>query len=90
MTRNDRGEPVEKRWVKFPGALGHGYYDPAAIPPEWNQWLNRVREEPPTEEDITQCGPRLPRLACFPSPVSAALRVRVPSPWRPAVVHVRE
>ncbi len=35
--RNDHGEDVEKRWVKFPASAGHGYYDPAAIAPEWNQ-----------------------------------------------------
>ena len=52
--RNDRGELTEKRWVKFPGSLGHGYYDPDAISPEWNQWLRKVRDAPPTEDDIAQ------------------------------------
>ena len=35
--RNDHGEDVEKRWVKFPASAGHGFYDPAAIAPEWSQ-----------------------------------------------------
>ena len=35
--RNDHGEEVEKRWVKFPASAGHGFYDPAAIAPEWSQ-----------------------------------------------------
>ena len=75
MTKNDRGEPVEKRYVKFPGALGHGYYDPSAITPEWSQWLNRVREEPPTEEDILQCAP--PHYTMYDAllPCSAAVHV---------------
>ena len=37
--RNDHGEEVEKRWVKFPASSGHGFYDPAAIAPEWSQVL---------------------------------------------------
>jgi NADH:ubiquinone oxidoreductase subunit len=40
--RNEHGEEVEKRWVKFPASAGHGYYNPAAIAPEWSQVLRHL------------------------------------------------
>ena len=39
--RNDHGEEVERRWVQFPSSAGHGYYDAAAIAPEWSQVIVR-------------------------------------------------
>lgn len=37
------GDLIERRLVKYAGD-----WDPAAVPPEWLQWLRRVRAEPPT------------------------------------------
>lgn len=31
-----------------------GDYDPDTVPPEWKSWLNRVRDEPPSTQEIAR------------------------------------
>ncbi|KAL6752287.1 hypothetical protein V8C86DRAFT_2757670 [Haematococcus lacustris] len=46
-----KGEKVEKREVKWHAA--HMLYDPCEIPPEWRMWLRKLRQQPPTPEEMS-------------------------------------
>lgn len=37
-SKDDYGNPRERRWVEPPAELGRNYYDPNSMPPEWHQW----------------------------------------------------
>lgn len=41
------GDLIERRMVKYAGD-----WDPAQVPPEWLQWLRKVRKEAPTDLDM--------------------------------------
>ncbi len=43
---------MERREVQW--ATAYMYYDPNDIPPEWRMWLRKLRDEPPTEEELKQ------------------------------------
>lgn len=45
------GLKKERREVKW--ASPHMYYDPNEIPPEWRMWLRKLRENPPTEDEVS-------------------------------------
>lgn len=42
----------ERREVKW--AAEYMFYDPNQIPPEWRLWLRKLREQPPTDEELAQ------------------------------------
>ncbi|KAJ9510876.1 hypothetical protein QJQ45_027716 [Haematococcus lacustris] len=46
-----KGEKVEKREVNWHAA--HMLYDPCEIPPEWRMWLRKLRQQPPTPEEMS-------------------------------------
>ena len=38
------GSEAERRWVQFPSALGHHFYDALSLPPEWHQVRSIMRQ----------------------------------------------
>jgi NADH:ubiquinone oxidoreductase subunit len=47
----------ERRRVVVSG--GEHLYDPNRLPPEWRAWLQRTRDEPPTEEEAARAEERV-------------------------------
>ena len=72
--RNEHDEEIEKRWVKFPASAGHGYYDPAAIAPDWSQVQRCTARDrsPPRLGSGTRC-----LTAAAPCIVSIGVRLPV-------------
>ena len=44
------GMPVEKRWMRYTSGL----YYPEEVPAEWHSWLNFLRTDPPTADEILE------------------------------------
>jgi NADH dehydrogenase [ubiquinone] 1 alpha subcomplex assembly factor 2 len=49
LDKDMEGEQIERRIVAYVGGV---VGDPATLPPEWLQWLQRTRHEPPTLAEI--------------------------------------
>jgi NADH:ubiquinone oxidoreductase subunit len=47
LDKTVEGDIIERRMVKYAGD-----WDPNEVPPEWLQWLRKVRSEPPTEVEM--------------------------------------
>lgn len=54
IRKDDAGDDRERRWVEFPREKGPHFYDANSMPPEWHQWLNHGRAEPPSEQHILE------------------------------------
>ena len=47
-----RGETKERREVKW-GTL-YVNYEPTDVPSEWRMWLRKLRDNPPTDEEMAR------------------------------------
>ena len=47
LEKNIDGDVIERRMVKYAGD-----WDPALVPPEWLQWLRKVRHEAPNDVEL--------------------------------------
>ena len=50
--KNISGDMVERRWFETPTGGDYASYNPDATTPQWRQWLNRNRQNPPTPEEL--------------------------------------
>ncbi|MEW5304740.1 MAG: hypothetical protein WDW38_009703 [Sanguina aurantia] len=71
---NMDGLKKERREVKW--ASPHMYYDPNEIPPEWRMWLRKLRENPPTEEEVSMGEQRSETMRVKVAAIDEADRLR--------------
>ena len=54
LTELLQGLPVEVRWREKPSAPTYDKYDPFEVNVEWDSWLRRTRDAPPTRGEIEE------------------------------------
>ncbi|PNH12355.1 Mimitin, mitochondrial, partial [Tetrabaena socialis] len=65
---------TERREVQWSAA--YMYYDPKDIPAEWRMWLRKLREEPPTDEEMGQSAVKQAAFQARVAVVEEAERLR--------------
>ncbi|PNW78340.1 hypothetical protein CHLRE_09g401150v5 [Chlamydomonas reinhardtii] len=66
-----RTERREVQWVSE-----HMYYDPKEVPAEWRMWLRRLRQDPPTPEELVQSAAKAATLSARVAALEEAERLR--------------
>ncbi len=49
-TETINGRPVERREVQW--AQPYFFYTPEVVPSDWRMWLRKLRDTPPTPEEL--------------------------------------
>ncbi|KAG2428203.1 hypothetical protein HXX76_011883 [Chlamydomonas incerta] len=65
---------TERREVQW--ASEHMYYDPEDVPSEWRMWLRRLRQDPPTEDELKGSAAKAAALAAKVAVLEEAERLR--------------
>ncbi len=52
--QDEYGDEVEVRWREKPSAPTYDKYDPFEVNVEWDSWLRRTRDAPPTRGEIEE------------------------------------
>lgn len=65
---------TERREVQW--SAEHMFYDPKDIPAEWRMWLRKLREEPPSDEELQQNAAKTAAYKARVAAVEEAERLR--------------
>lgn len=76
-TRGPTEHVGRNRWVELKGKTNR-IYDASEIPPEWHMWLHRIRDQPPTMDEIMGKGRMWRSKKWEPNPTGTVKRYYPP------------